>query len=47
MNIKRYECYNCGKKFNNKDLKDNKKKIQFLFCPFCQSENVEDKQYKK
>ena len=40
---KRYECYDCWKKFNDKDLEDNGSLVQFLFCPYCGSENVEDK----
>ena len=34
----RYECYDCGERFNEKDMVDQ----MFLTCPYCDGENVED-----
>ena len=43
----RYECYNCGERFNEKDVRDSlystvPRKVTFLTCPYCDSDNVED-----
>ena len=34
----RYECYDCGKLFDEEDMTDD----FFLTCPYCDSDNVED-----